>query len=210
VNQNNPTSDTQRRYARLAPIYDWMEAGPELLYRNWRELLWQRVQGKQVLEVGVGTGKNMPYYPDGAQVTAVDLTPAMLERAEPRAAKLELGVDLKLNDVESLQLSGNSFDAVVGSFIFCSVPDPLTGLKEIRRVLRPGGQLLLLEHVRSSWPLLGGMMDLFNPLVHRLMGPHINRDTVDNIRQAGYAIDHIDHMGWGDIFKLIEARNPPS
>ena len=163
-------------------------------------------QGPKVLEVGVGTGKNMPYYPAGVQITAVDLTPGMLEYAQKRAAELNVNVDLQLGDAQQLDFPDNTFDDVVSTFVFCSVPDPALGLKELLRVTKPNGRLLMLEHVRAGNELIGLMMDVMNPVMVRLSGANINRRTVENVRQSGWQLEQVEEMGMKGIFKLIIAR----
>lgn len=200
------TIHTRQRYERIAPFYDLMEIVPERLYASWRARLWSQVQGPQVLEIGVGTGKNMPYYPSSMQITALDLTPGMLSRARKRAKYLELEPDLRLGDAQVLEFEDESFDTVVATFVFCSVPDPVLGLQEASRVLKPAGKLLLLEHIRSDLFLLGPLMDLINPLVVNTMGPNINRRTVENVRTAGLSIEKVENLGWGGVYKLIHAR----
>lgn len=202
------TVRTRSRYQRFAPIYDATELLAERCYRPWRRQLWSLAQGPRILEVGVGTGKNMPFYPASADVTAIDLTPAMLKRARRRAAALGLDVELRLGDVQALDLPDDRFDTAVATFVFCSVPDPVLGLQELGRVVKPGGRILLLEHVRSHRPLLGAFMDLLNPLVVRLIGANVNRRTVETVRRSGLVLQEAIDLWRAGVFKQIMARPP--
>ena len=201
------TAVTRVRYDRNARRYDRMTCCTERLMTPGRAALWQRVRGPQVLEVGVGTRKSFPYYPAGMAITAIDLSPRMLEQARTHAARDRIVVDLREADVQALSFPDASFDTAIASCVFCSVPDPALGLRELRRVLAPGGQLLLLEHVLSRRPLLRRVMNLINPLVVRQMGANINRETVENVRGAGFADLQVEDL-WLDIVKRIEARTP--
>jgi ubiquinone/menaquinone biosynthesis C-methylase UbiE len=184
-----------------------MEAIIERLgYGRWRERLWSQVEGEQILEVGVGTGKNLPYYPQGSRVTAVDLSEGMLAQARRRAQELAPEAGLSLVDAQRLAFADAAFDLALATFVFCSVPIPVQGLRELGRVVRPGGRVVLLEHVRVNKPVIGGIMDLLDPLVARLMGPHINRHTVENVRKAGLKIEQVEDLVPGGLFKLIHAR----
>ena len=197
---------TRDRYQRIAKFYDFMETLPERKYHLWRKKLWSFVQGTRVLEVGVGTGMNIPFYPSPVSVTGIELTSGMHDQAIQRAAVLGVSPDLRLGDVQNLTFPDASFDCVVATFVFCSVPDPVLGLREIKRVLKPGGKLFLLEHVRSSQLIIGKMMDMLNPFVVRMMGANINRMTVENVQVAGLAIEYIENLDGLGIFRLIIAR----
>ncbi len=202
------TALTRARYQRISPIYDKMERLMERRSRPWREKLWQRVSGPQVLEVGVGTGKNIEFWPLNCKITAIDLTPGMLDIAHQRAKSLNRqDEDLCLGDVQRLEFPSASFDSIVATFVFCSVPDPIKGLLEIRRVIRPGGQILLLEHVRIERPVIGTLMDALAPLVVRINGANINRKTVENVRIAGLKIERVEDLDKMGMFKLIFARS---
>lgn len=204
------TDKTRRRYQRRAPVYDFMESMAERRFLDWRQRLWSLVKENSILEVGVGTGKNMPLYPAGVSITGIDLTPGMLERAHRRI--LDLGLDnrvaLHLGDAQALDFPDASFDTAVATFVFCSVPDPVLGLREMKRVIKPGGHVVLLEHMRSPNPVVGALMDLLNPLVVRMMGANINRRTVENVQKAGLELEQVENLGMGGVFKLIVARAP--
>ena len=200
------TNQTQARYQRIAPLYDRMEVFAERSYQPWRARLWSMVRGPKVLEIGVGTGKNMPFYPEGLDITAVDLTPGMLDRARKRATQLNIDVNLSLGDVQNLDFPDGMFDEVVDTFVFCSVPDPLLGLKELARAVKPGGSVFMLEHVRAAKPALGILMDVINPVVVRMTGANINRRTVENVNSSELQLERVEDLGTGDIFKLMVAR----
>jgi len=196
---------TRKRYNRIAFFYDLMDAPLEYLrFASWRPMIRDKIKGSKALEVGVGTGKNLDYYPDGSEITAVDLSPRMLKRAQKRARMLGLDVRILEMDAQCLAFPDSCFDTVFATFVFCSVPDPVQGLRELRRVCRPGGRLVVLEHVRPANKLLGFIFDVLNPLVVRMMGANINRRTIDNIKEAGWHVQTEKKLS-SDIVWLIEA-----
>ncbi|MBY0493346.1 MAG: class I SAM-dependent methyltransferase [Cyanobacteria bacterium] len=205
---SRPSSETEtdvvrRRYDRGAARYDWVTWPMEQMAMDrFRGRLIGQVMGPRVLEVGVGTGRNLPLYRPGLQIDAIDFSPRMLERA--RRKPLPPGVTLHLMDVQDLQFAPGSFDSVVATCVFCSVPDPVRGLSEIRRVLRPGGHALFLEHVRPGAQWLAKVFDWLDPLVSRA-GPHINRRTLDNINAAGFAVERDENL-LSDVVKLVVAH----
>ena len=176
-----------------------------LFFKNWRKKCWAKVEGHHILEVGVGTGKNFDYYPKDARITAIDFSAQMLKQAALQRDRKHVQVDLEQMDVQSLCFADNSFDTVIGTFVFCSVPSAAKGLKELYRVCKPGGQVLLLEHVLSSNPVIAAVMNLLNPVLVRLIGANINRNTVKNVQACAFTSVHVDQRS-GDIIKLIEAR----
>ncbi len=198
---------TKARYDRIAPIYDLMEALVErLAFRRWRSQLWDHVEGQRVLEVGVGTGKNVPYHPAGVRVAGIDISALMLERASGRVENLGADAGLAQMDAERLGFPDDVFDTAVATFVFCSVPDAVRGLEDVSRVVKPDGRVVLLEHVRVNAPVIGPLMDLLDPVVLRLMGPHISRRTVDNVTRAGLKVEHVEELAAGGLVKLIVAR----
>jgi len=202
---SNLTAQTKTRYNRIAPYYDMIEFISERTFGRWRRQLVARAKGK-VLEVGVGTGKNFPYYPEGVDVTGLDIADKMLLHARLRADKLGFPVHLMEGDVQSLPFPENYFDTAVTTFVFCSVPDPVLGLKELGRVVRSDGEILLLEHVRIDRPVIGFIMDIMNPFFLHFIGPNINRRTVENVGKAGLRIEKIEHLGFMQMVKMIVAH----
>jgi ubiquinone/menaquinone biosynthesis C-methylase UbiE len=195
----------RKRYNRLAFFYNAIEIPMELFrFGTWRNLLKKHIIGPEVLEVGVGTGKNMPYYPPDVSVTAIDFSPRMLARAETASLKKGINVELREMDVENLEFPDNSFDTVFATFVFCSVPDPVNGLMELKRVCKPDGRLILLEHMRPEASIRGFLFDLINPFVVRVMGANINRRTMENIRTAGWKVRVEKRLAY-DIVRWIEA-----
>jgi phosphatidylethanolamine/phosphatidyl-N-methylethanolamine N-methyltransferase len=199
-------SDTIRqRYDRLAPWFDGLEGLLEgLLFRRLRKMLWAQAQGPHILEVGVGTGKNFSFYPEDSRITAIDFSQKMLDQAHRKQQRKQIEVDLVLMDVHSLCYADNSFDTVIGSFVFCSVPKPRKGLKELYRVCKPGGQVLLLEHVLSSNKAMASVMNLLNPLVVNSFGANINRQTLKNLQGCPFRKILVDPAS-SDMIKLIRA-----
>jgi ubiquinone/menaquinone biosynthesis C-methylase UbiE len=206
MKEDEATSLTQRRYDRQAGLFDFWEAPIEVLaFKRLRKRLWSEVHGARILEVGVGTGKNLPQHPQGSRSVAVDLSPGMLRRAARKADRLGRDVDLVLADAQRLPFRDGAFDAAAATFVFCSVPDPVLGLREVRRVVRQDGGLHLMEHVRSRNPIFGRLMDWTNPLWVRVSGANINRDTVGNVQRAGFELESVESRMFG-ILKLIRGK----
>ena len=203
------TRTVHHRYNRVARFYDVQDAiGMGMLLRSLRRQIWERApQSGRILEIGVGTGINMRHYPETAEMTAVDISERMLARATKRAEKLDRRVDLRQMDAQALGFADGSFDAVVATCVFCSVPDPVKGLREAWRVLRPGGGLLLLDHVRSDNRVVGKFMDLLNPITVRMSGANMNRRTEENVRAAVLGPLEVSRH-WFGIVRMIEATKP--
>jgi len=191
----------KRRYNRISGIYEVMD---KMIKEDWRLNLLSNVSGK-VLEVGVGTGANLPFYPVNIDLlTGVDFSKGMLKHAQDkvRIKKFSFPVQLVEADIQSLPFPDDSFDYVVSTCVFCSVPDPLIGLQELRRVCKPTGRILMLEHMRSESKGIGFVMDMLNPLTVRLWGANINRKTIKTIEYSGLKIETNKDL-MGDIFREL-------
>jgi len=202
----NNTEKIRKRYDRASKFYDIFEQPMEMMsLKKWRSEVVKDLKGK-VLEVGVGTGKNIPYYPDNIEATAIDFSEKMLEKAREKAERFNKNINLIHMDAQNMDFPDNTFDRVFTTCVFCSVPDPIKGLKEIRRVCKPDGKIIMIEHVRSEKKVLGLIMDILNPLTVNLYGANINRKTVENIKMAGFTEVEVTNLT-GDIVKKIVIYN---
>lgn len=180
----------KKRYNRVAPLFHKMD---NKMMKDWRKSLLTGLSGN-VLEVGIGTGANLPYYPSSVSLTGIDFSPNMLHYAKQRAAELGMKVNLMEMDAQHMDFADYTFDYVVATCVFCSVPDPVQGMKEMARVVKPEGEIRLLEHMRSDNPIVGKIMDLFNPVTVRLSGANINRRTIENVEKAGLLIEQNERL----------------
>jgi len=202
---SNRTVRIRKRYDRLSPYYDLLESFLEkVAFSKWRKRAFEYIEGENILEVGVGTGKNLDFYPPEKRVTAIDFSPGMLSRARRKIDEKKANVDLREMDIQKLQFEDQSIDTVLATFVFCSVPDPIQGLREVKRVCRKGGRIILLEHVRPSCQLLGRIFDVLNLFTVELMGVNINRETVANIKKAGLKIEEEESL-FNNLVKLVVA-----
>ncbi len=152
----------------------------------------------RVLDVGSGTGVNLGYYPPEAEVVGIEPDPHMLRRAQARADRLGSHVKLLAEGAEHLPFGAASFDTAVATLVFCTIPDVDRALRELRRVLRPGGQLRFLEHVRADTPGWARFQDFMAPVWKRIgAGCRPNRDTVRAIKQAGFRIEELNRYAFG-------------
>lgn len=202
------TEKVRRRYDRNSRFYELYESPMErMMFGGLRRKFFEKVNAgtsASILEIGIGTGKNLPYY-KGQRISGIDISAKMLDQARLKNRRLDRQADLRVADAQALPFADGSFDAATATFVFCSVPDPVLGLREVRRVVKNGGRLYLLEHVRPTRSgLLAFLFDLLDPLFSRLTGAHINRDTVANINKAGFEIIS-RHEGPGGILQMIEA-----
>jgi len=208
---NGPVSDETRRvrdlYDREAARYDSMIRIPErLLFGDGR--IWAASQAiGDVLEIAIGTGRNLPYYAPGVRLTGQDISPAMLEIARRRARALGRPVDLQVSDAQAMPLMDERFDSVVSTLSLCTIPDDRRALAEIRRVLRPGGRLILLEHVRSPQPLVRALQHLLEPLANRYAGDHLLREPLDHLADFGFSVEFYARSRAGIVERLVARKD---
>lgn len=181
----------------------WLD---RVLFADTRRWVCGQASG-QVLEVAVGTGLNLCHYPDGVQLTGIDLSPAMLRIAHQRAAQLGRTVDLRLGDAQALEFPDACFDTVVCTFSLCAIPDHRRALTQMIRVLRPGGRLLLADHVVSSNPAVRAGQWLAERVTIPIGGEHFRRRPIELVRAAGLPIEGHDRFTLGLVERLA-ARKP--
>lgn len=192
------------KYNRMSAVYDLMESPMEsFFYSKWRKEALSGLRG-MVLEVGVGTGKNLKYYSEECSVIGIDNSEGMLEKAREKAEGMK-NVTLLLMDAEHLEFPDNSFDYVITTFVLCSIPDPVKALKEMHRVLKPDGEMINIEHMRSSTRWIAASEDFINP-ISALTGINVNRRTVENIGKAGFKIKDVKNLAFRDVFRKIRSK----
>ena len=193
------------RYNRFSKFFDLLESPVEwLVFSKWRERYLKNLRGK-VLEIGVGTGKNLPYFNyKKINLTGIDLSPGMLEKAKEKARENKYKVDLKLGNAERLSFQDNSFDWVVCTFLLCSVPNPEKAIKEMKRVVKKRGKIIFLEHVRSRNKLILLWQKIHNPITRFLLGFNVDRDTIKTIKKSGLKIKSEKNLALIDVFKKLE------
>jgi ubiquinone/menaquinone biosynthesis C-methylase UbiE len=204
-----PTTGSVRAfYDRLADRYDRSVGLSERLLKVAEGRRWvaQRATG-DVLEIGVGTGLNLPYYRPEARLTGLDLSRRMLAQARRRAAELGRPVELLEADAQALPFPDDHFDAVVFSCCLCSIPDDRRAAAEGVRVLKPGGRLLLLEHVRSPNPLVRAGERALEPLSLRFQSDHLTREPLEHLEAEGLRVEEVHRWAWG-IMERASARKP--
>ena len=202
-------SDRTDETARIRELYYHDASGydremaffDKVLFAGGREWVCSRARG-DVLELAAGTGRNFAYYSADVRLTAIELSPAMLELARGRARDAGREVDLQLGDAQALQFPDASFDTVTCTLALCTIPDDRAAVAEARRVLRPGGRLLLLEHVRSPRRTIRAVQRLLDPLAVRFEGDHIAREPLEHLAAEGFAMDELERSKLGIVERV--------
>ena len=204
-----PTARQKRVWDKAAPSYDRQIAFFEkILFGGGREWLGERARGR-VLEVAVGTGRSLPYYRADATITGIELSPAMLAIARRRAADLGREVDFREGDAEHLPFEDGSFDTVVCALSLCTIPSPAAAIGEMNRVLVPGGRLLLLDHIGSTWPPVYAAQWLLELITIPAAGEHFTRRQLPLVRAAGFRVVETERLKAGTV-ELTRAVKPGS
>jgi ubiquinone/menaquinone biosynthesis C-methylase UbiE len=202
------SQEISHKYDRFARWYDWVESIPDVLgVSRLRRRLLKRASGK-VLEVAVGTGKNLRFYPSDCRITALDVSNEMLNVARRRAPKLSMAVSFLLGDAGTLPFPDKSFDTVVSSLTSCTFPNPVAALREMKRVCKSEGKILLLEHGRSGREWLARFQDRTADRLAKQLGCHWNRESLELVRKAGLKVVEAQRVFFG-IFHQIEAVPGP-
>jgi ubiquinone/menaquinone biosynthesis C-methylase UbiE len=201
------TERVRRSQDRNAPHYDRQIALFErILFAGGRQWVCGQAHGR-VLELAVGTARNLPHYPSDVTLTGVELSPEMLAIGRRRATELAREADFRLGDAQALEFPDDSFDTVVCTLGLCTIPDPRRAVAEAWRVLRPGGQILLLEHVRSPLLPVRVLQRLLEPLSVRFAADHLTREPLDYLRAEGFQVERLERSKWG-IVERSSARKP--
>jgi ubiquinone/menaquinone biosynthesis C-methylase UbiE len=196
------TARQKRVWDKSAPSYDKQIALFEKIwFGGGREWVGERAHGR-VLEVGIGTGRSLPHYPAKVAVTGIELSPAMLAIALQRAADLGRDVDLQEGDAEHLPAGDASFDTVVCALSLCTIPEPAAAIGEMKRVLVPGGRLLLLDHVGSTWPPVYAAQWLIERITIRAAGEHFTRRQLPLVRAAGFRVAETERLKAGTVERI--------
>lgn len=201
------TDRIRQIFDKQAPKYDRsMSRFERVLFAGTREWACSRAEG-DVLEIAAGTARNLPFYGPGVKLTGVELSPAMAELGRARGEQLGRQIDLRVGDAEHLDFPGESFDTVVCTFGLCTIPDHRAAVREAKRVLRPGGRILLAEHVRSPNPLVRAIERVIAPFACRFGGDHFLREPLEPLADEGFEVEQLKRLKAGFV-ELVAARKP--
>jgi ubiquinone/menaquinone biosynthesis C-methylase UbiE len=205
-----PSAETERiraLYEKEAPKYDrTMGRWDRILFTGNREWVCAQASG-EVLEIAIGTGRNLGFYPEDVRLTGVELSPPMIEIARQRAAELGREVELRLGDAQALDFPDASFDTVICTYSLCTIPDDQAAVREAKRVLRPGGKFVLAEHVRSPMGIVRGVEKLIEPLAVRFGGDHLTREPLEHLEAEGFVVEEVKRSRLG-IVEQVRAGKP--
>ncbi|MCX6074063.1 MAG: methyltransferase domain-containing protein [Campylobacterales bacterium] len=199
---------TAQKYTRIAKLYDLFQWPLEMLHlSSLRSEVIAKGEGK-ILEVGIGTGKNLSYYPFSADLSGIDFSSGMLNIARRKAAQLGMNNTTLIEmDIEAMNFPDDSFDTIISTFVFCTVPHPDKGLRELYRVLKPGGKAIFLEHMKSCSKGLNAILWIMDTFSTPMLGTSMLRETQKEIEKAGFTVLKSQNKVF-DILRLIVATKP--
>jgi ubiquinone/menaquinone biosynthesis C-methylase UbiE/predicted ester cyclase len=201
------TERVRRIFDKQAPKYDKsMSRFERWLFAGNREWVCNQARG-EVLELAAGTARNLPFYAADMKLTGVELSPEMAELGRKRAEDLGREIEMRVGDAEALDFPDESFDTVVCTYGLCTIPDDGAAVREASRVLRPGGRLLLAEHVRSPNPVVRAIQRALEPFAHRLGGDHLLREPLEHLDKEGFEVEKVMRLKAGWV-ELVSARKP--
>ncbi len=196
---------TKAKWDKASANFDLMAGyGPEKRWKPVKRALFSKMGEGRILFLAIGTGLDVPFFPPQRNITGIDISDGMIEKARPRVDAYDGEIELQQMDVHEMPFEEDSFDQVFTSCTFCSVPRPIDGLKALRRILKPGGELHMFEHTGSRYFPFSLMMNIMTPLSRRF-GPEMNRTTVENVQAAGFELDCVQHV-YLDVVKTISAH----
>ena len=206
MRQQKETERVREIFDALAAQYDReMAFNEKLLFGDGRAWACSQARG-QVLEIAIGTGRNLPFYPADVELTGIEISPAMLEIARLRAQSLGRPVELLVGDAQALPFPDERFEKVVCTLALCTIPDERQAIAEVWRVLCPGGSFVVLEHVRSPNPIVRGLERLLEPLAVRTQGDHLLREPLETVQAAGFSVEYLRRQKLGIVERLIARK----
>ena len=200
------TERVRKIWDRVARVYDKRIGFFERrLFEGGRAWVCSRARG-DTLEIAVGTGRNLAFYDEDVRLTGIELSDAMLDLARERAAVLRRDADLRSADAQDLPFPDETFDTVTCTISLCSIPDDRAAVREVRRVLRPGGRFVFMEHVRSPVLPVRAVQRMIDPLTVRLEGDHVAREPLDHLRAEGFELTELERLKWGIVERGVALK----
>ena len=206
MTQASETERVRKIQDKAAPKYDrTMSRWDKLLFGGGREWVCSHARG-DVLEIAIGTGRNLPHYPAEVRLTAIELSPEMLKIARKRAADLGREVDLREGNAEALNFPDASFDTVVCTFALCTIPDDRKAVAEAKRVLKPGGRFVAIEHVGSPIGIVRAVEKMLEPLTLRFEADHLTREPLDHLKAEGFKVERLHRSKLGIVERVLAVK----
>ena len=205
--QQTETERVREIFDASAAQYDkGMAFNEKFFFADGRSWACSQARG-QVLEIAIGTGLNLPFYPTNVEITGIEISPAMLEIARRRSQSLGRQVNLQVGDAQALPFPDQSFDTVICTIALCSIPDERRAVAEVWRVLRPGGRFVALEHVRSPNIIIRGLERLLESYTVRTQGDHLLREPAETVQAVGFSIEYLKRQTLGIVERLIARKD---